>query len=187
MFQSLVRAIGELFNWFVIVAPWEQAIRVRCGKHVTLLRSGFHLRAPVIDRIYRQPIRRRLCLVKHQTLTTQCGQTITVSGQLGYIVKDLLKLYQTLHDAQDTIVAEVCALVSEYVATNDVDLCTPNQIERYVRAHLDIDRYGLGDPEFYLVNYARVRTYRLIMGELASWQYGDALSTSQSDKIIPVG
>ena len=37
---DLIREFFRLFQWWVIIAPWEQAVRVRAGKHLTLLQPG---------------------------------------------------------------------------------------------------------------------------------------------------
>lgn len=33
MIKQLLEQLFGLFRWFFVVAPWEQAIRVRAGKH----------------------------------------------------------------------------------------------------------------------------------------------------------
>ena len=67
MIREILSIIGDLFTWIVIVAPWEQALRIRLGKRVKLCKAGCYLRIPFIDRIYRQSIRRRLSYFQTQT------------------------------------------------------------------------------------------------------------------------
>lgn len=176
---QLFRILSQCLVWVVVVAPWEQALRVRCGKKVSLLTAGLHLRIPFIDRMYRQPVRRRVCNVAPQTLTTSDSITITISGALGYNIVDIKKLYDSIHDAQDTIDAETLAVVAKYVATHSAAECSPSDIENHVVSQLNLDKYGLGGCEFYVLNYAIVKTYRLIQGELKSWQHSSGLNTLQ--------
>jgi hypothetical protein len=170
-----------MFAWIVIVAPWEQAIRVRLGRRVQLLAAGTYLRIPFIDRVYRQSIRRRLMVVYPQTLTTRDRRAITVGAAFGYSVADLMLLYNTLHDAQDTVRTTVAARISEYVAGNDFADCTPAKLEGHVRGNIDFSVFGLANPEFYITNFAAVKTYRFITGEVPSWSLGDSLSTTNHD------
>lgn len=179
MWQQIINRITGIFTWVIIVAPWEQAIRVRRGRGVKLLKSGMHLRIPVLDRVYRQPTRRRMNTIQPQTLTTIDRTTITLSSTIGYAIIDLLKLFEALHDASDTIEAEAAALIAKYVTSNRIEECNPSQIEDFVRAHLKMDRYGLGEIEFYICNFAVVKTFRIIQGTFKEWQRGSALDTTK--------
>lgn len=180
-FQELLHKVGQLFVWIVIVAPWEQALRIRLGNRVRLLEAGWYLVIPFVDRVYRQSIRRRLGIVAPQTLTTRDGFTITVGSAIGYNVADLKQLYNSLHDADDTIDSEVASLVSSYVASNDAAFCTPEKIEEFVRDKLKLSEYGLGSQEFYVTNYAKAKTMRFITGEIRGWRHGQGLNTNQFD------
>lgn len=181
MIRELVRQIGNLLTWIVIVAPWEQAIRVRFGKRVTLLKAGTYLRIPFIDRVYRQSIRRRLELVPPQVLTTKDGRALSVGAAIGYAVVDMLKLYNTLHDASATIRSSVCAMIADYVANHALPECSPSDVEKSVRERLQLGRYGLGEEEFFLTNFAAVRTYRVITGAMPEWGGGNGLDTTRHD------
>ena len=87
--HQLLQQIGRMFVWLVIVAPWEQAIRVRLGRRVRLLPAGAYLVIPFIDRVYRQTIRRRLSIIPPQTLTTRDGKSVTLGSAVGYSIVDL--------------------------------------------------------------------------------------------------
>lgn len=181
MISELLHQLSRLLVWFVVVAPWEQALRVRLGKRVQLLGAGTYFAIPFFDRIYRQSIRRRLATIPPQALTTRDRHSITVGGAVGYVIDDLRRLYDTLHDADGTIDASVSAMISEYVATHDLTECTPLSIEECVRGQLDLSQYGLGSQEFYVTNFVACRTYRLINGEIRSWSYGSKLNTENAD------
>lgn len=180
MIREVMHQLGRLFTWLLIVAPWEQALRVRWGRHVRLLNGGTYIRIPFIDRVYRQSVRRRLSIIPPQTLTTKDGRAITVGAAIGYAIVDLRKLYDTLHDAADTIQSAVSARVASYVATHTFDECRPEQIEAHVRDGLTLGEYGLGSTEFYITNFAAVKTYRFITGEMRSWSNGQ-LCTTEAD------
>ena len=169
MIQQLVDQISRFLYWVVVVAPWEQGIRIRLGKHIKLLGAGAHLVIPVIDRVYRQSCRRRLTVLRPMTLSTKDGRTVTISGYVGYAINDLLKLYNTISHAEDTIEAEVSTLVSSYISNNNFDDCKVPRIEDYVKSKMDIDRYGLSGSTFFISNFAVVKTYRFITGEVNSW------------------
>lgn len=177
----LIQNIGNLFTWLVIVAPWEQALRVRLGKRVVLLNAGCYLRIPFVDRVYRQTVRQRMFVIRPQVLTTLDRKTLSMSGAIGFRITDLHMLFNTLHDALDTIESQIASTIAGYVATHPLSECDPKNIEVHVSEKISLSRFGLDGQEFRLTNYAVVRTFRFISGDLPSWSNGNALNTSQDD------
>jgi hypothetical protein len=181
MLYSLFRQLAQCFSWFVVIAPWEQAIRVRLGKTVTLLGAGWAVRIPFIDRVYRQSIRRRLALIRPQTLTTADRHVITLAGAVGFEVADLLRLYDTLEAPNDTIENEVAALVAKFIGARTLHECTSQALEEYVMVHLNLSRYGLAGQEFYTTSFATCKTYRFINGEFSTWSRDSGISMSHEN------
>ena len=175
--KELFIQFGRLFKWWFILAPWEQGVRVRLGKHTRIFGAGIHLLVPYIDIIYKQSTRQRVTRTEMQTLTTRDGKVITLAGQMGYSIKHIGLLYQTLHHAEDTLLALAQQSVAEYVEANLFEAITPSGIKDYVVAKADFEQYGLGDVSFSITCFVVVRTYRLIMDKRAEWGHGDCLDT----------
>lgn len=187
--QNILDSLKTLLQWWFVVEPWEQAVRVRFGRHVRLFRGGAHFRIPFFDSIYVQNTRRRLISVGSQTLTTKDRKLITIHSTLGYTILDVLKLQQSLHDAESTILQHVSTRLSQDVATHALAECTPAEVMARVRAVLDLEPYGLGDLEFALTSYvADIRTIRLINDSSAPYISGASLDTCRqagSDAVMP--
>lgn len=176
---QLLQFLQTALTWWFIVEPWEQAIRVRFGKHTALFGPGAHVRIPYFDRIYVQNVRRRVMALGTHTMTTRDGETITVSGSLGYKITDVLKLHQTLNDAEATVTQQVQGLVAKYVATHSANDCTPERLMECVNSMLPLTQYGLGEADFFLQGYiARLPTFRLIQDGLGGYVQAQTLSTS---------
>lgn len=180
MIQELLKQFLGLFSWIIVVAPWEQALRVRLGRHVSLLGPGAYLRIPFIDRVYRQSIRRRMHVIRHQTITTKDGKAVTLSGALGFSITNLETLFNSLESPLDTIEALVSARVAEYIGSHALTECGSSMIERHVLGSVDLSLYGLGGQEFYINSFAVVRTYRFITGELPNWDRGPCIQTIEA-------
>jgi len=174
---SLVQQFFRLFVWWVMVAPWEQCIRVRAGKWVTLLGPGPHWKVPVLDKAYVQSVRRRMVNLNMQTLTTTDGKTVTVSGALGYRITDLLLLYQTLHHAEETLRTLALGEIANFVQGHPIAQVTPTAILNLVPSALRLERYGLGDAEIRITSFAVIRAHRLIMDQMWGGD-SDRLNTS---------
>lgn len=179
--RDIIDFLKSLLTWWFIVEPWEQAVRVRFGKHVRLFGAGAHIQIPFFDSIYKQNTRRRLCSMGSQALTTQDQQVLTVHSTIGYVIVDVLKLQQGLHDADGTIVQHVTARIAEDIASHKLTECGPAAIAMRVRQKLDLSPYGLNVVEFALTSYtANVQTIRILQDGSAPYVGYAALSTMAS-------
>jgi regulator of protease activity HflC (stomatin/prohibitin superfamily) len=160
--STLIDRVTDLFRWWVVVTPWERCLRVRCGKHVTELGAGIHLRVPLIDRVYVQSIRLRTVDTQTQTVTTKDGHALTFSGVIRYAIADIRQLYDTLHHADDTIIDLASGAAADYVSQRLRADVTPEGLVEHVNGHLDLEGFGLGEGHFQIADFAFVRTYRLL-------------------------
>lgn len=166
----IIQYLAKCLVWLTVVAPWEQAMRVRLGKKVKLLNAGWHVCVPFVDVVHKQSIRRRINIIQAQTLTTKDRKVVTCAGAVGYAIADLQKLYDTLESPNGTIEKEVAGLISQYIGENNLDGCSSVGMEAYVAQRLCLERYGLIGQQFYVVSFATTaKTYRLITGDMASW------------------
>lgn len=178
-FQQFLDFLWALINWWTVIEPWEQAVRVRFGKHLALLGPGVRFKIPFFDHVYIQNVRRRVASVGLQTLTTRDAKSITIDGSLGYRIGDVMQLHTTLHDAEYSIKQEVTGLIADYVITHDKADCGPADIVAHVRKAHRLTKYGLADVDFFLSGYiSDIPTYRLVQDGMASSMYGSTLSTS---------
>lgn len=174
--REILHQIARLFTWWFIVAPWEQAVRVRFGRWVKLLGSGIHLALPFVDRVYKQSTRLRITGIPVQTIGTRDGRTITVAGAVGFAVKDLRRLFETLHAPEATLVNEVMGRIGGFVMSHGHAECTAAALQEHVRQNLDLSQYGLDQVTFFLTDFAEVRTFRLI-GDQTRYTFGSSIST----------
>jgi len=115
LFNGVLNFLKEIFHWWVVVQPWQQGFRVRLGKHTMLMEPGIHLRVPIIDQMYVQPIRLRVISIKDQCLMTSDKKIVALAGSLGYKINDVLKLYKTLHQPAETVEQLVMGVISKAV------------------------------------------------------------------------
>ena len=105
---DVLRSFWRLFIWWVVVQPWEQGIRVRLGKRRKRLSPGLSFRIPYVDVVYKQSVRLRYTTTTPQTVSSSDGVALTVSGQLGYLISDIDKLYDTLQQAENAQLTTFC-------------------------------------------------------------------------------
>lgn len=180
--NALIQLIARFWAWFIwwfTVLPWEHALRIRLGKHVTEFEAGLHFRIPYVDVVFRQTTRLQFVTMEPQTVTTQDGKTVTFAGVFGYVIEDLYKLYSTMQSIDTTIQSKVQGALAQYISTHPINECTPDMIEQAVVNELDISQYGLMQPELAITTYAVVRTYRLILDEHALYSTGQGTNNAE--------
>ena len=177
---ELIQRIFNIFIWWTVIQPWEQGLLVRLGRNPKLLPPGFHFKIPYADAIYRQTVRRRYSNFGPQTITTLDGASLTLSGTIGYSIRDLLELYDRLAHAEDAIQSMAMGSIAEYCASRPLSDCAPASIEAFCRTELGLRKFGILVHQFTLTTYARVRAYRLI-GDGRDTMWGDALNTDKKE------
>lgn len=178
--QTLLNRFTEAFKWFWILQPWEQALRVRAGRKIKKFNGGIHFKIPYVDFIFKQNCRLRLSEIRPQTVTTLDSKTITLAGALAYRVDDVAPLYMKLHMAEDAIARKAQGIISRYIAWHEFKDCSPQKVMDHVDATLKLGEYGLVDVEFILKDFAVVKTYRFITGDMESYM-NHSLQTDGED------
>lgn len=160
--SQLLIWVKGLFTWWVVIVPWEQGVRVLLGKRRKLLKPGVCLRLPIIHLIFKQSVRLRSADLQLQTVTTKDGETVAVAGAILYKITDVLKLYDTLHHAQETVVDMAAGAVAKAIHSLPRSECTPTSVVAAVRTSLIFAEFGIDLQDVYLTDFAFVKTYRLI-------------------------
>lgn len=182
LFGMVVRFL-RAFHFWIFVAPWEKAVRVRAGKHVATLSPGFHLKLPVVDRIFLQSDRMRVTSAGKQTLTTRDQKVVTVSASIGYCISDIELLYRTLHHAEDTIINLVKSFLAEQIAATHACNLSLEGI-RSAFSEDEFAAYGIASATLYITDLAVARAFRLI-GDNSDYSWGQKLNTDQSTSERP--
>ena len=187
LFAALRQFLLGLRPW-VAIAPWEQALRVRLGKHINLLLPGLHWKFPIIDVVFTQSIRLRVCNFGYgrQTVTTLDGTAVTFGGAVAYSIRDIELLYRTLHHAEDTLQSLARGFLAQFFTGHKLAECAPELVSKMVGAALakDFESYGLADVSLYLTDFAVVKTFRLI-GDNGPYANGLMLETSTPTTRMP--
>lgn len=166
--------IKEFFQWiidslkiWIIVQPWESAVRVRMGKQTKVLTKGIFFRIPYLDSVFVQENRLRIVQMSLQTLTTKDLSAITIEGAVGYTISDIEKLYNTLYQPETTISNFVKSRIAEYIFQRNHKDILPSELESEILKGLQELDYGIDIQYFRIQNFAIVKTYRLIQDQ--SW------------------
>jgi len=162
---TIFHAMSQPLKWWVVVAPWEQGIRVRLGKEAIELNPGIHFRIPFLDRIYVQSIRLRIVTSGSLTVSTPDGKVVTTRLTVRFAIQNVKLLYNTIANPETTLINHVSSLAAEHISqTNGIDL-SHQSLSEYVEGKLDVDGWGLCDVSVNIIDFAFTRTYRLMGNE----------------------
>lgn len=177
--NELLVTIGRWFGQFtpwVMVSPWEAALRVRCGRHVAKLSPGFYWRLPLFDVIYKQQTRLRTSVVCTQTLSTRDGATLMIGCVLAYSITDIERLYGTLQHGEGTLDSLTAAAIAELVQSRDRSELVPESIGCVTnKLSQKFEAYGIGDVSVRVTDFAYLRAFRLVQDQRWSQHTNDQL------------
>lgn len=167
----------EFFQWllnavkiWVIVQPWEAGLRTRTGKYTKYLEPGCHFKIPYFDNVYVQEKRMRVADVPMQTCTTKDLQTITIKSALGYSIRDIKRLYDTLYHPETSLINIATGEIADLIFGNECKDIRPEEVEKAVLAKLNETDYGIEFNYFKITNFAVVKTFRLLQENSYSWE-----------------
>lgn len=163
--KELIDYVLNVFKFWIIIEPWELAVRTRFGRNKKLLSAGIHFRIPFMDGFYVQCVRLRVINLPMQNLTTKDLKTITVNGSAGYEITNIETLYSTMYEPESTISNMVMGTIADYIYSKNVAEIVPEDVESQVIKKLDLSKYGLSVSYFKMINFAVVRTFRLIQDQ----------------------
>lgn len=175
--NSIIGFLTKLIQWWFIVNPWEQAIRVRKGKNVKILEAGLYFKIPFIDQVYTQTTRKRMIETAMQTVTSKDGTAITMKLCIGYAITDVLKLYKTLFHPETTISNMAIGMASQYIRNFNITGISPKSLEYEIEQGIDVSEYGLGEFSVQITTFAIVKTFRLIQDSSSTYRGDDLTMT----------
>ncbi len=174
--KDLIDYLGKIFKWWIVIMPWEQGIRVTFGKKLELLDKGIYFKLPLIHTVYVQERRLRAINLPIQTISTKDGYAITISCSVGYSINDITKLYNTLYQPDMTIQSIVASKVSEHICSISLNEISIKKIEEVVTGHLGNLDHGLKYEYMRVINFANVKTFRLIQDQTYMYEGLDLLT-----------
>ena len=179
-FYDVFAKLSGLFKWWIIVAPWEQAVRVRLGKEDALLGPGPHLRIPGVDRIYSESVRLRTVDLGVQTIATQDGKPVTLSGFIRFRVENLLDVINTLHQPEDTLTDEAMGATAMIIRNSTSAFLEAADVELAATLAVRKVGSGLADMSVSITDFAFVRVYRLIDND-RRWTKGNTFNHGEDN------
>jgi regulator of protease activity HflC (stomatin/prohibitin superfamily) len=172
---ELIAALAEYVYGFWplrVVSQWEQGCLVRAGQvrrkltHENgLFRTGVHFFVPQLDEIFQQEANSDTVLTPQQAHVTADGKSVAFNFAVRWRVVDVVKLFQSIHEAKDTLIAEIVGSAGGLISTirfADAHSELADQVYRDIAEQLE--EWGVELEEITLANFAQAQAVRLITG-----------------------
>lgn len=177
LFQWLVELLRGVIPW-VIVAPWEVAIRIRLGKFTKMLSAGIHFRFPYFDEFMIVNTRVRIATTTMQTITTKDGRAVSLAASIGFRLTDPLASFKRLSEPTATISAYATTLLTEYVLDKTLSEVSIGDLRKSILDGLRIFGSGMEFEFVSITDFAVVKTFRLLQEGGRQGVWGDGSSAS---------
>jgi len=105
---ELIQWIGEALVPFVIILPYQEAVRIRLGKFQATLAPGIHWRIPIADSVLHENVVARTTHITGLSTTTSDGKAIGFDAVVTYRISDIKKALLEVEDVKDAV-ADTCA------------------------------------------------------------------------------
>ena len=179
--SQILSSLAQPFKWWIVVAPWEGALRIRLGKVAGELGPGIHFRIPFLDRIYVQSLRLRSISDTGQTMTTKDRKVVTISVGVEYGIANLLRVYEALANPESVLIYRVQGIIADHVNGVDSNALSPHTIQAAVRSNLQAGEWGMDRLQLHVTSFAFVKTYRFMMNDYRSFtKANDAIESGAS-------
>lgn len=161
---QLLQAFGKPLQWWVVVAPWEQAVLVRLGRKARHLTSGMHFRIPFLDRVYLTCVRKRVTAETCMSVMTKDRKVLTLGISIEFSIANLRSMLNGVARPEQTMVAIVRDRIIAVAGSLRSEDLTVDRIATCIDV-LDQEQLGIADAKLRILTFAEVRTIRLMQSQ----------------------
>ncbi len=169
--------IKQLIDWLWAFLPirlvhdWEQGVRCYLGHADARLTSrngifgtGLHFCWPFLGQILVDETNIEVAETDLQTLVTLDKKSVTFSLGLKYRVANLKLMYQSIHDARETLFNEFSSIAGRCAVQLEYDAIRERLCEQVIQeTKQQMGEWGIEVISLNLINMSEARPIRLIM------------------------
>lgn len=169
MFDKLIDKIIEfigLFQFWIVLEPYQGGVRIRLGKWIKVLTPGPHLILPFgIDNCIYENVVVETMRLKPQSLTTKDGKSVVVSSVVTFTIEDVLKFLLEVEGRNAIIEDSGYGATSNFIlhktwqelnAMDDIG----NELAKVIRRQCKL--YGVKVSTVQVVDFTQCRSIRLM-------------------------
>ena len=166
----LEKLIELLSNWWsqispvVIVPIYEEAVLLRVGKFLKILKPGLHFKIPLFDEVISQHVVVTTISLPAQSLYTKDKQNIVCKGVIKYRIADVKIFLLEVYDAQDAISDMTQSIIKKIITSASLEECIDPEIDNLLtkKVRVEARKWGVDVQQVTLTDIAPIRSFRLM-------------------------
>jgi len=155
MFDKLIILIQQfgyaLFPIFII-NTWEEAVILRAGNFLKIVKPGIYLKIPFLDTIWKHNVITQSIDIPPQSVTTADGYNVVVKGIIRFTIWDIKLFLTTITEPKDVLTDTTGGMIREIIEETtwndlvDIDKKLTLEVEKFVkRWGIKVDKVTLTD------------------------------------------
>ena len=164
LIEFLIKLGKDVLLW-VVIEEWNEAVLLRFGKFVKVLKPGFHFKIPFFDSVWETETITQSIDMNPQSITTADGKNIVVKAIIRFSVVDTKTYVMSIMKPHDVLVDTTQGMIREIIEDTrwydlvGIDKQLTTEVGKFMR------RWGIKVEKVTLTDLAEIPSYRVIMNK----------------------
>lgn len=163
--RELFDRLLSVFPRILILAPYENGIRLTFGKYLQRLNPGWYLFWPLIQKVLWMEIQTQVVDLRIQSVRTKDNYDIIISGAIQYSIKDVEKAIINVQDVDKAVETLSLGIILTFVKGKSLEECQDLENLRceILKGLKDAAKgWGLRIEKIFITDLGRTRNIRLL-------------------------
>ena len=164
LIEFLIKLGKDVLLW-VVIEEWNEAVLLRFGKFVKVLKPGIHFKVPFFDSVWETETITQSIDMNPQSITTADGKNIVVKAIIRFSVVDTKTYVMSIMKPHDVLVDTTQGMIREIIEDTrwydlvGIDKQLTTEVGKFMR------RWGIKVEKVTLTDLAEIPSYRVIMNK----------------------
>lgn len=164
LIEFLIKLGKDVLLW-VVIEEWNEAVLLRFGKFVKVLKPGIHFKIPFFDSVWETETITQSIDMNPQSITTADGKNIVVKAIIRFSVVDTKTYVMSIMKPHDVLVDTTQGMIREIIEDTrwydlvGIDKQLTTEVGKFMR------RWGIKVERVTLTDLAEIPSYRVIMNK----------------------
>jgi regulator of protease activity HflC (stomatin/prohibitin superfamily) len=164
LIEFLIKLGKDVLLW-VVIEEWNEAVLLRFGKFVKVLKPGIHFKIPFFDSVWETETITQSIDMNPQSITTADGKNIVVKAIIRFSVVDTKTYVMSIMKPHDVLVDTTQGMIREIIEDTrwydlvGIDKQLTTEVGKFMR------RWGIKVEKVTLTDLAEIPSYRVIMNK----------------------
>lgn len=164
LIEFLIKLGKDVLLW-VVIEEWNEAVLLRFGKFVKVLKPGIHFKIPFFDSVWETETITQSIDMNPQSITTADGKNIVVKAIIRFSVVDTKTYVMSIMKPHDVLVDTTQGMIREIIEDTrwydlvGIDKQLTTEVGKFMK------RWGIKVEKVTLTDLAEIPSYRVIMNK----------------------